>query len=44
MIANNEGLIGLTDLEIREIKDQSNRDLRNAITTLQFKAAGKAFD
>jgi len=23
------------------VRDQSNRDLRNAITTMQFKAAGK---
>ena len=31
----------LSDRDFDEIKNQSNKDLRNAITTLQFKAAGK---
>ncbi|CDW87611.1 cell cycle checkpoint protein rad17-like [Stylonychia lemnae] len=40
-IAFSENLNQVNERLISEIRDQSNRDLRNAITTLQFKAAGK---
>lgn len=39
-IAVNEN-IRMPDRDFQEIKDQSNKDLRNAITTLQFKSAGR---
>lgn len=40
-IAFYENLNQISDRLIAEVRDQSNRDLRNAITTMQFKAAGK---
>eukprot|EP00347_Sterkiella_histriomuscorum_P005182 403357582 len=40
-IVFNESIYNVADSTLTEIRDQSNKDLRNAINTMQFKLAGK---
>jgi DNA polymerase III delta prime subunit len=43
-IIDQEEIMGITETKIQEIRAQSNKDLRNAIQTLQFFSAGKKFE